>query len=50
MGNKIKNPFNRDDALILIGLCGIGYGAWLVLPAAAFIVVGSLLFLLGVFR
>lgn len=39
-----------SDILILIGLGGIGVGVWEIAGAVSLIVVGALLFAMGLFR
>jgi hypothetical protein len=36
------------DALIVAGVGAVAYGAWLILPAAGFIVGGAILLTLGI--
>lgn len=37
-----------NDLLVVLGLAGLGYGLWLRMPWLAFVVVGAIVFLLGV--
>jgi len=36
------------DAAVFVGLAGIGYGCWLIYPPIMFIVVGILIFAIGI--
>jgi len=35
------------DIFILAGLCLLGYGLWLYIPWLAYVVIGTLLFMMG---
>lgn len=44
---RIKSIFDLNDIFVFTGIAGIGYGASMYDQAAAFIVVGVILFWLG---
>ncbi|NTJ63779.1 hypothetical protein G6M50_36860 [Agrobacterium rhizogenes] len=44
-----RRLFGASEALCFIGLASIFYGCWLIAPAVAFNVVGTVLLVLGIF-
>ena len=44
----MKKSINRQDAILITGLLSFGVGFYMLVPAAAFIMTGLLLFLIGV--
>jgi len=44
----LSNPRTRYGVVALLGLASMGYGLWLLVPAAAFLVVGASIFALAV--
>jgi hypothetical protein len=46
----MKNPFDMRDYFVFGGLILLGIGCWLIYQPSAFVVVGSLVFLIGMRR
>jgi hypothetical protein len=47
-GLAVKLPAAIPDALIVLGVAAVSYGAWLLIPAAGYITGGVLMLVFGV--